>query len=69
MHTLTLKFGEICKEGRTGGGGGGGVPWHGSRAEKTTNHESQISQFHFAESRKSASKTLFYLVLMQRKVT
>ena len=32
--------------------------WHGSRAEKTTNHESRISKFHFPESRKSARKTL-----------
>ena len=48
-------------------GGGGGL-WHGSRAETTTNHESRISKFHFPESRISVSKTLFYLVLMQRKV-
>ena len=43
--------------------------WHGSRTEKTTNHESRISKFPFPESRKSARKTLFYLVLTHRKVS
>ena len=36
-----------CYEGRTGGGLS-----HGSRTEKTTNHGSRISKFHFPESRK-----------------
>ena len=38
------------EEGHTGGGGGG--LWHGSRTEKIENHGSQISKFHFPESRK-----------------
>ena len=43
--------GECClDEGRKAGGGGGLS--HGSRTEKTANHGSRQSKFHFPESRK-----------------
>ena len=51
-----LNFGKTKVSNERGSYRGG--LWHGSRAEKTTNHESRISKFHFPESRKSARKTL-----------
>ena len=56
MYGAEPRYNDLRCPGLRGSYRGG--LWHGSRAEKTTNHESRISKFHFPESRKSARKTL-----------
>ena len=57
VRSAEVEVEPVAPEGLIRGSYRGGL-WHGSRAEKTTNHESRISKFHFPESRKSARKTL-----------
>ena len=65
---LTLKFGEICEEGRTGGGRGGkGVSGtvHGPKQQRITNHG--YHNFIFPHHENQQEKHSFILFLCKEK--